>query len=105
LIELLVVIAIIGILMGLLVPAVQNVRQAAARTQCQNNLKQIGLAMHNYMGVNKTLPANGIFSFNGAAVTQVSAWSAVSRILPHIEQEALFKDIDFAVGYDTQPSG
>lgn len=102
LIELLVVIAIISILIGLLVPAVQNVRAAAARTQCQNNMKQIGLAMHNYMAANKALPSNGIYKFDGTTVTTVSPWSAMARILPHIEQEALFRNIDFTISYSTQ---
>jgi prepilin-type N-terminal cleavage/methylation domain-containing protein/prepilin-type processing-associated H-X9-DG protein len=104
LIELLVVIAIIAILIGLLVPAVQKVREAAARASCQNNLKQIGLAMHGYMDANKTLPPNGIYDFTGSAVVQTSAWSAVSRILPFIEQENLYHNIDFTTPYSKQPA-
>jgi prepilin-type N-terminal cleavage/methylation domain-containing protein len=103
LIELLVVIAIIAVLIGLLLPAIQKVRAAAARLSCQNNLKQIGLALHNYMDTNNGLPPNGLFAFNGAAVVQTSPWSALSRLLPYIEQENLFRNIDFTQGYSTQP--
>jgi prepilin-type N-terminal cleavage/methylation domain-containing protein/prepilin-type processing-associated H-X9-DG protein len=103
LIELLVVIAIIAILIGLLVPAVQKVRASAAQIKCANNLKQIGLALHNYMDSNKSLPPNGIFTFNGTSMGQTSPWSALSRILPYIEQENLYRTIDFSTSYSTQP--
>ncbi len=102
LIELLVVIAIIAVLIGLLLPAVQKVREAAARIKCSNNLKQMGLAMHGYMDANGGLPANGNYVWNGAGVTTTNAWSASSRILPYIEQEALFRGIDFTTSYNTQ---
>ncbi len=103
LIELLVVIAIIAVLIGLLLPAVQKVREAAARIKCANNLKQIGLAMHNYMDTNQTLPPNGVFSYTASAMVQTSPWSAGSRILPFIEQENLFRNIDLTTPYSTQP--
>jgi prepilin-type N-terminal cleavage/methylation domain-containing protein/prepilin-type processing-associated H-X9-DG protein len=104
LIELLVVIAIIAVLIGLLLPAVQKVRESAARAKCLNNLKQIGLALHSCLDAQRTLPPNGVFTYTGAAVTQTSPWSAVSRILPYIEQENLFRNIDFNTPYSTQPA-
>ncbi len=103
LIELLVVIAIIAVLIGLLVPAVQKVRAAAARVKCANNLHQIGLAAHMHMDANDTLPPNGVFTFNGSAMVQTSPWSALSRILPFIEQENLYRNIDFGTPYSAQP--
>jgi prepilin-type N-terminal cleavage/methylation domain-containing protein/prepilin-type processing-associated H-X9-DG protein len=99
LIELLVVIAIIAILIGLLLPAVQKVREAAARVKCQNNLKQIGLALHNYMDSQGSLPPNGTYLSGGFKNT----WSAMARLLPYIEQENLHRAIDFSVPYSLQP--
>lgn len=107
LIELLVVIAIIAVLIGLLIPAVQKVRNSAARVQCQNNLKQIGLALHNFYSNFNSFPSNGIYKYDAASPTNVatvSPWSAMSRILPYIEQEALFRNIDFSTSYSNQTS-
>jgi prepilin-type N-terminal cleavage/methylation domain-containing protein/prepilin-type processing-associated H-X9-DG protein len=86
LIELLVVIAVIAILIALLVPAVQKVREAASRTQCINNLKQIGLAAHNYHGVMKAFPPGRISPSNA---------SPLVLLLPHLEQANKYNQFDF----------
>jgi prepilin-type N-terminal cleavage/methylation domain-containing protein len=103
LIELLVVIAIIAILIALLLPAVQQAREAARRTQCKNNLKQMGLALHNYHDVHNTLPPQAIYGYwNGSAhLPRHHTW--ISLLLPYFEQAALYNQINFSTPAWGQP--
>ncbi len=102
LIELLVVIAIIAILIALLLPAVQQAREAARRTQCKNNLKQLGLALHNYHDVYNTFPLNELArdnsllggGYNITLTQPVPTLGWLARILPYIEQAPLYQSIN-----------
>lgn len=91
LIELLVVIAVIGILIALLLPAVQQAREAARRTQCKNNLRQIALALHNYHDRSGSFPPSSVVDGNGL---DTGWWSWVVRVLPDLDQQPLYSQLD-----------
>ena len=97
LIELLVVIAIIGVLIGLLLPAVQKVRESANRAQCQNNLRQMALACHNYHSTQQALPPGYLATapYIDGATDTTPGWGWAAFILPYIEQDNLYRQIDF----------
>ncbi|QDT65393.1 DUF1559 domain-containing protein [Calycomorphotria hydatis] len=107
LIELLVVIAIIAILIALLLPAVQQAREAARRSQCKNNLKQLGLALHNYHDAHNIFPrgnfekANTNCGYGGYSYTGISAHT---MLLPYVEQTAVYNEFDFNQAFDQSPN-
>jgi prepilin-type N-terminal cleavage/methylation domain-containing protein/prepilin-type processing-associated H-X9-DG protein len=104
LIELLVVIAIIAILIGLLLPAVQKVREAAARIKCQNNLKQLSLAVHNYENSIGSYPPSMYAPVGGVFPTSNGSWGVLGRILSYIEQGNAGAMVNLEVGYDQPPN-
>lgn len=95
LIELLVVIAIIAVLIALLLPAVQQAREAARRTQCKNQLKQLGLAIHNYESTHTCFPP-GQIRLQFATMPRVRGWSMFVQLLPYLDQTPLYNSWDFA---------
>ncbi len=106
LIELLVVIAIIAILVALLLPAVQQAREAARRSQCKSNLKQFGIAMHNYHDVHGMLPLGNFGSVHDSS-SGANAWrgfSAHAMLLPFMDQTPLYESMDLNVRYDMAPN-
>lgn len=106
LVELLVVIAIIGILVGLLLPAVQAAREAARRMSCSNNMKQLGLALHNYHSAHRKLcpreQGHGRHQYNGGFIYPFQRWSGMVALLPYFEQGSLADDIQRS-GFDRVP--
>ncbi|MCC9604385.1 DUF1559 domain-containing protein [Blastopirellula sp. JC732] len=102
LVELLVVIAIIGVLIALLLPAVQQAREAARRMQCSNNLKQLGLAIHNYESTFKRFPASVIIDAGSASNN--GSWGVHGRILDYLEQANLSGVVNLNVAWDNQIS-
>lgn len=111
LIELLVAVAVIGILVALLLPAVQQAREAARRTQCQNNLKQIGLALHNYHDVHRAFPPGWVVGEilpGSGLLPQVDRgclWSWGAFLLPALEQAPLYNQLNVGLGANPPPPG
>jgi prepilin-type N-terminal cleavage/methylation domain-containing protein/prepilin-type processing-associated H-X9-DG protein len=105
LIELLVVIAIIAVLIALLLPAVQAAREAARRLQCVNNMKQIGLALHNYHSVNDCFPSGAFYRYlaTTGAYSPALDWSAHARLLASLEQTSIYNAINWSMGVVNDP--
>ena len=96
LVELLVVIAIVGTLVGLLLPAVQAAREAANRSSCQNDLKQLGIALQGFHDARRKLPAGYVSAFDGAGADTGPGWGWGALVLPWMEQSSIHSRIDFA---------
>ena len=102
LVELLVVIAIIGILVAMLFPAIQAVREAARRTSCMNNIRQIALAAHNFESTHQQFPTP--YYFDGGTVSGNGSWSIHAQLLPYCEQANAYSFIDFSVAWSDEPN-
>src|SRR3954449_2241543 len=100
LIELLVVISIIGLLIALLLPAVQAAREAARRMQCTNNLKQLGLAVQSYVDINGSLPPTGNNPTVPAGVGRTNDFSMKARLLPFMEQQVIWNAFNQSFAYN-----
>ncbi len=102
LVELLVVIAIIGVLIALLLPAVQAAREAARRSQCANNLRQLGLGILNYESARRHLPPSALVDLGVTSTSNNGSWGVHGRILDHLEQSNLKDLVDIEAGWDNQ---
>jgi prepilin-type N-terminal cleavage/methylation domain-containing protein len=106
LIELLVVLVIIALLLGLLLPAVQKVRESAAKAQCLNNLKQIGLALHGYHDINQGLPPGyrASLAYSDGAIDTAPGWGWAAFILPYIEQDNVYRQLALNLPVQNSPA-
>ena len=104
LVELLVVIGIIGILTAILLPAVQQARESARRVQCNNSLKQIGLALHNYLDTNSVFPPSFCIRRGTTLSMNNGSWSIHGRLLPFMEQGNAYEQVELDVAWDAQRS-
>lgn len=102
LVELLVVIAIIGILIALLLPAVQAAREAARRASCTNNIKQIGLGLHNYLAANRSFPPSFCIKRGTVLSGNNGSWSIHGRLLPYLEQASAYEKVRLDIAWDAQ---
>ena len=102
LVELLVVIAIIGVMIGLLLPAVQQAREAARRASCVNHLKQVALACHNYQSVFRKFPPSATLDLSVRSTSNNGSWGVHGRILPMLEQGNLYERVDLSLPWDNQ---
>jgi len=102
LVELLVVIAIIGVMVGLLLPAVQAAREAARGSQCKNNMRQLSLAVLNYESANQHLPPGAEVDLDDTVTANNGSWGVHGQILPYLEQANLYSQVDLSVGWDFQ---
>jgi len=102
LVELLVVIVIMGLLIALLLPAVQSAREASRRGLCRNNLKQLGIACHNYSNAKKVLPPGYSAAAGTAPDATTPGWGWTAHLLPYMDETALFQQLDFTQALETQ---